>query len=48
MKKNYVSPEMEVLSFGVSDIVTQSLSDGDVIVDVGGLFGIEGSSAEWI
>lgn len=48
MKKKYLSPELEVLSFGAADIVTESISDGDVIVDVGGLFGIEGSSSEWI
>ena len=52
MKKNYQSPEMEVLSFMQEDIVTASVvegvvSDGDVTTDVSDLFG-GGAWSGWL
>ena len=45
MKKNYLSPEMEVLSFGKADIVTDSFDEGDTVVNAGVLFDENG---EWL
>ena len=45
MKKNYMTPELEVLSFNASDIVTESFDDGDTVVNAGVLFDENG---EWL